>query len=224
MSSTKKISKKYQKKTHYEHIIDVPDTYIGGIDTINEEMYILNDTDENNIHMAKEMITYVPGLERIFEEILLNSFDQTVRENANVSMIKVTIDKDTGIISVYNNGEGIPVVKHEEYKIWIPSMIFGELLTSSNYDKNEKRITGGKNGYGAKLTNIFSKYFKIETVDEKEGKKFVMVWENNMLKKHKPKVTKNSGKGYVKVIFKPDYERFGLTGLTDDILKLMIKI
>ena len=221
MSSSKR-SKKYVKKTHYEHIIDVPDTYIGGIELIEEELYTIEEKDDD-IQMIFKKINYVPGLERIYEEILLNAFDQTVREGTGVTKIKVNINRETGEISVYNDGEGIPVEIHEEYKVWIPAMIFGELLTSSNYDKNQKRITGGKNGYGAKLTNIFSTSFKVETIDGKEKKKFIMQFENNMKVKHKPKITTNSSKPYVQITFTPDFPKFGLSGFTDDIYNLMKK-
>ena len=219
--SKSKINKKYVKKTHYEHIVDVPDTYIGGIDLIEDTLNII-EGDGDNVKIVKKKIKYVPGLERIYEEILLNAFDQTVRPEENVTIIKVNINRESGEISIYNNGKGIPIREHEEYKVWIPTMIFSELLTSSNYDQ-KKKIVGGKNGYGAKLTNIFSKIFTIETVDNIEHKKFVMVCEDNMLKKGKPKITNNNGPPYVKITFMPDYEKFGLSGLTDDIYSLMIK-
>ena len=82
-----------------------------------------------------------------------------------VTMIRVNINQTTGQVTVYNDGDGIDVEKHPEHGVYIPSLVFGELLTSTNYDKSEKRVTGGKNGYGAKLTNIFSKKFVVETVD-----------------------------------------------------------
>jgi len=219
---SKSRSKKFVKKTHYEHIIDVPDTYIGGIELIEDELYTLEEKDDN-IKIIHKKISYVPGLERIYEEILLNAFDQTVREGTGVTKIKVDINQKTGEISIYNDGDGIPVIKHDEYNVWIPAMIFGELLTSSNYDTNQKRITGGKNGYGAKLTNIFSTSFKVETIDDKEKKKFVMQFENNMKVKHKPKITTNSSKPYVQITFTPDFSKFGLNGFTDDIYNLMKK-
>ena len=65
-----------------------------------------------------------------------------------------------------NDGKGIPVRKHQKEKeLWVPELIFGSLLTSSNYDDNVKKTTGGRNGYGAKLTNIYSTEFTIETLD-----------------------------------------------------------
>ena len=87
-----------------------------------------------------------------------------------MNQIKVEIDKKKNIISVWNNGKGIPVVIHKEHHIYVPELIFGHLLTSSNYDDTTKKITGGRNGYGAKLANIYSSKFTIETSDSKNKK------------------------------------------------------
>ena len=75
--------------------------------------------------------------------------------------IKVNIDVENNTISVYNNGRGIPIEMHSKEKIYIPELIFGHLLSSSNYDDDEKKLTGGRNGYGAKLANIYSTQFTI---------------------------------------------------------------
>ena len=64
-------------------------------------------------------------------------------------------------------------------------MVFGQLLTSDNYDDAEAKVTGGRNGFGAKLTNIFSLRFEVETADSKSGKYFKKVWEQNMTKDRK---------------------------------------
>ena len=214
------IADKYQKKSQLEHILDIPDTYIGSIEKQDELLYIFND-DENKI--TKKNITYISGLQRIFEEILLNAFDQTVRLEVNTTQIKVKIDKENNEITVWNNGKGIPVIYKESEKVYIPEMIFGMLLTSGNYDKNEKRITGGKNGYGAKLTNIFSEEFKLETIDEERKKKFQMTWKNNMGIKSTEKITDSNKSGYTKITFKPDLKRFNITELSDDMISLMKK-
>ena len=86
-----KIADKYQKKSQLEHILDIPDTYIGSIEKQEESLYIFNET-KNKI--TKRKITYIAGLQRIFEEILLNSFDQTVRNGTDTTQIKVKIDKE----------------------------------------------------------------------------------------------------------------------------------
>ena len=101
-------------------------------------------------------------------------------------------------------------------------MIFGELLTSSNYDDNKKRTTGGRNGYGSKLANIFSTKFEVEIGDSKNEKKFCQTWETNMSIAHKAKVTKYSAKtSYVKVTYYPDFEKLHVkNGLNNDHFKL----
>lgn len=74
-----------------------------------------------------------------------------------MNCIRVDIKPEENLISVYNNGKGIPVQIHKDYDMYVPELIFGHLLTSSNYNDDEKKVTGGRNGYGAKLANIFSK-------------------------------------------------------------------
>jgi len=87
-------------------------------------------------------------------------------------MIKVTIDSNRNRITVWNNGKGIPIQMHATEKVYVPELVFGHLLTSSNYDDSVKKVTGGRNGFGAKLTNIFSKKFTITTADSSNKKKY----------------------------------------------------
>lgn len=51
-------------------------------------------------------------------------------------------DRESNTISIWNNGKGIPVVEHKDEKMYVPALIFGHLLTSSNYDDDEKKVTG----------------------------------------------------------------------------------
>lgn len=221
----KTIEEVYKKKNQLEHILDLPDTYIGSIEKTEIETWIYNETDNK---MNFRNIYYVPGFYKIFDEILVNALDQEVRLRIAgspnpVTAIKVNFDTVNNMISVYNNGEGIPIEIHKEYNIWIPELIFGHLLTSSNYDKNEKKVTGGKNGYGSKLANIFSKKFIIETVDHNTKKKYIQVFEDNMKTIHPPKITTSNSEPYTKFEFYPDLDKFGLTDFNDDTLALMKK-
>ena len=138
-----------------------------------------------------------------------------------VSNINITIQNNQ--ITFYNDGNGIDVEQHPEYKIWIPEMIFGHLRTSTNYDKNEKKIVGGKNGFGFKLVLIWSTYGKIETIDHIRGLKYVQEFHDNLTKIDKPKITKNKSKPYTRVTFTPDYERLQINGLTQDMIELFQK-
>ena len=108
--------------------------------------------DEKSGKMINKEIEYVPGLYKIFDEILVNAVDNISRDQ-RMSWIKVDITPTR--ITIFNNGKGIPIKIHNTYNIYVPELIFGHLLTSSNYNDNEKKITGGRNGFGAKLTNVF---------------------------------------------------------------------
>ena len=119
--------------------------------------------------MEYREINYCPGLYKIFDEILVNAADNFQRDST-MTAIKIVIDPFANKISVWNNGRGIPIVIHPKEKVYVPEMIFGQLLSSSNYDDNQKKVTGGRNGYGAKLANIFSTKFIIHTADSSNGK------------------------------------------------------
>lgn len=208
----------FAKYTHYEHIRKRPDMYLGSILPVEEPIHVMG---ENNL-MESKQLKYIPALYKLFDEIIVNAADNRHRDQ-NMNTIKVTIEED-GTISVYNNGKGIPIRKQQVdgQEIYVPELIFGHLLTSSNYNDNKERVTGGRNGYGAKLTNIFSDKFTIETVDSQRKLQFKQTWTNNMTKVGKATVKElKSDKGdYTKVTFKPSYRDFGLEGLDEDHLQL----
>ena len=142
----------------------------------------------------------------------------------SMDTLKVTIDLEQNTISVYNNGRGIPIEIHSKEKIYIPEMIFGHLLASSNYDDEEKRLTGGRNGYGAKLANIYSHEFTVETADKNTRQKYKQTWTDNMGNCGKAKITKNStNEEWTRITFRPDLERFGMDKIDEDITGLLHK-
>ena len=226
--ATQKIEEKYKKYELREHIYNIPDTYIGSINTTSLELYLFNDETKK---MELKNIDYVPGLLKIFDEVIVNAIDHSVRliieEKGgkdgvkHLKTIKVSVDKVSGIISVYNDGNGIDVVMHETLKIYIPELITGTLLTSTNYNHQEEKIIGGKGGYGLKLTNIFSKEFSVETLDHYKQRLFTQTFRNNMLEKDKPVVRSTSKSPYTKITFLPDYGKFGMSGMTDDVYELL---
>ena len=176
---------RYQKMEQREHVYKRPDTYVGSVEHNTSIVPIFVDkTDENTKDQIRPTkIEYVPALYKIFDEVLVNAVDQHTRlfdewVNAKtkakrakvntVTKIDVNIDKSAGTIEVINNGKGIDIVYMEEHDMYPPGLIFGVLLTGENYDDEQQKTTGGKNGFGAKLANIFSTEFTIETVDDKE--------------------------------------------------------
>jgi DNA topoisomerase-2 len=108
--------------------------------------------------------------------------------------------------------------------VYNPELIFGKLLTSSNYDDNEERMTSGRNGLGSKATNIFSKEFSVKIFDPETGHQYVQTWKNNMEEKDKPKITSPKQKiGYTQVSFLPDFEKFGVDNLSEGMRELFFK-
>ena len=229
-SSQENLAQKYQQKTDKQHILDNPDTYIGSIENIESDLWILN---ENGDKIVEKNIHIIPGLFKLFDEGIVNCRDHVIRmqqavssgvaNSVPVSYIDISIQED-GTIVMMNDGNGIDVAEHPEYKIWIPELIFGHLRTSTNYDKTEKKIVGGKNGFGFKLVLIWSTYGSVETVDHVRGLKYVQEFKNNLDEIGKPKISKcTKSKPYTKITFKPDYQRLGINGLTPDLISLLKK-
>nr|CAD7454987.1 unnamed protein product [Timema tahoe] len=216
---SKKVSveKIYQKKSQLEHILLRPDTYIGSVEPLKDIMWVY---DSEKAAMEQREITYVPGLYKIFDEILVNAADNKQRD-PKMDCIQVEIDPENNSISIWNNGKGIPVVEHKDEKMYVPTMIFGHLLTSSNYNDEEEKVTGGRNGYGAKLCNIFSTKFTVETASKEYKRSYKQVWGNNMSKASDPKIKDFFGEDYTKVTFSPDLAKFKMETLEKDTVDLM---
>ncbi|XP_051811756.1 DNA topoisomerase 2-beta isoform X2 [Acanthochromis polyacanthus] len=212
------VERVYQKKTQLEHILLRPDTYIGSVEPITQQMWVFDE----EIGMNQREITYVPGLYKIFDEILVNAADNKQRDK-NMTGIKITIDPESNTISIWNNGKGIPVVEHKDEKMYVPALIFGHLLTSSNYDDEEKKVTGGRNGYGAKLCNIFSTKFTVETACKEYRHSFKQTWQNNMSKTSEPKIKFFDGDDFTCVTFQPDLSKFKMEKLDKDIVALLTR-
>jgi DNA topoisomerase-2 len=210
----------YKKLSHREHILELPDTYVGSVETHEEWRWVL-DGDR----MAHKKISFNPGFYKLFDELIVNARDARVRSVKSVNPIKhidICVKEVDSVlsISVENDGDGIPIEQHSEHKVWVPELIFGHLLTSGNYDKAEEKIVGGKNGYGAKLVNVFSHEFKVEVRSPSHGQKYVQVWKDHMSKCEKPSIRADKGKGFVKVTYTPDLSRF--VGFNDsDMLNVL---
>jgi DNA topoisomerase-2 len=208
----KSIEETYQKKTQLEHVLHRPGMYIGDIDKVTTERWVFQDSA-----ITKRVLTFSPGLYKIFDEIFTNALDHSQRDQT-LKKIEVSIDKMTGEITIFNDGEGIPVEIHKVHGKYVPEIIFGEFHTSSNYDDSEARTVGGLNGYGSKLTNAFSKKFTVEVCDSKN--KYLQTWENNMSIKSEPLITKCKNKSFTKISFIPDYHRFNMESIEEDIYLL----
>uniref|UniRef100_A0A915KFZ5 DNA topoisomerase 2 n=1 Tax=Romanomermis culicivorax TaxID=13658 RepID=A0A915KFZ5_ROMCU len=178
----------YQKKSQLEHILLRPDTYIGSVEMLQQQMWIYN---SNSQKMECRDISYVPGLYKIFDEIIVNAADNKQRDNT-MTCIRIDIDADKNRIRIWNNGRGIPVVEHKHEKMYVPELIFGTLLTSSNYDDSQRKVTV-----------------------------FGTTWTENMSKTERPDINKAFEEDFTCVTFEPDLKKFKMDQLDDDIVSLM---
>ena len=230
------INKKYQKLEHKEHVLLRPDSYVGSVEKHIDPIPVYD--DELNV-IQKQKITWVPALYKIYDEILVNAIDQTTRLKQRyyslrskktqqrklnvVNEININVNKETGVIEIKNNGKGIDIEFMDEHKMYPPELIFGVLLTGENYDDSEEREVGGKNGYGAKLANLFSTEFIVETVDDERKLKYYQVFSENMKKKTKPVIEEYNEYPFTRFKFHPDYKRFDMKGMDDSTYQLFKK-
>lgn len=223
------IAGKYQKLEQRQHVLTRPGMYIGSIEEDTYDTWVYDFEDSK---MIKREIKYVPGLFKIFDEILVNAIDHSIRlkvmkeTDASVQlmkMIKVSLNQETGMMELTNDGDGIEVVQHPEHKIYIPELIFGNLLTSTNYDDSVEKTIGGQNGIGGKAANIFSEVFEVETVDRVRKLLYIQKFEQNMSIVHPPTITKFTKKPYTTIRLKPDYSKFKMQTITQDMLAMLTK-
>ncbi|XGW14549.1 hypothetical protein V3C99_000671, partial [Haemonchus contortus] len=212
---------RYERKSPIEHILLRPDTYVGSTALAEHpDAWVVSEDGRSCVQMP---LTYSPALLKIFDEILVNAADNKQRDPA-MDELRVDVDQKGGKISIFNNGRGLPIEIHPIEGIYVPTLIFGNLFTSSNYDDKEVKVVGGRNGYGAKLCNIFSKEFVVETSSHQGGKTFRQVWTKNMREFGEPVVVEvPQAIDGTRITFRPDLAKFGVTALDDAICKMFRK-
>ena len=208
-----------QKVTHVEHVLIRPDSYVGSVSQTGEQYWTIEEGRFVNTPRK-----YSPALLKIFDEVLVNAIDRNSTHPKEVKNIKATITDES--FSISNDGPlgGIEIQKHEKEGIWNPELTFGHLLTSTNYNDDDQRVTGGRNGYGAKLANIYASKFEILIKDSVNKKVYTQTWENNMGTCHPAKVASYRGaSNLVSITVFPDWKRFGMSNLDTDTRKIFEK-
>lgn len=217
-NKSKKLEDQYKHLSPREHVLHRPDIYIGSKENIETLLWIY---DEENKKIVPKKMLYVPILFKMFDEIITNAADHSKRDK-KLTEIKITIDKEKGSIKVWNNGKGIKTDIHKDANMPLPQLIFGCMNTSENYDDNQKKVTGGLNGVGAKLANIFSKKFIVETVCD--NKYYKQTFEENMSVVKKPKIKDTDKNGFTSITFYPDFEKFSKENfISDDMISLIYR-
>ena len=209
----KKIEDKYKVLDQISHILLRPGTYVGSNKPGKFTRWIVEDDK-----MLQKEVTIIPSFIKIFDELITNSVDEHQRNNS-LNRIDVTIDREKNIISVRDNG-GIPIEIHKEHGQYVPEVIFGNLMSGSNYDDTDERTVAGLNGLGSKLTNVFSKEFIVSSCDGKNH--FTQTFSDNMRSRTQP-IIKKSKANHTQITYKPDLAQFGIEEIDEDHYKMMEK-
>lgn len=194
--------KQYDPRTH---VYMKPDMYIGGDERMRRDEWLF---DTQNRRMVNSNIDFTPGCERLYLEILTNASDNVGRSRrAGVDPGRIEIIMNNSTISVTNYGLPIPVEIHPKEGVYVPQMIFGSLLTSSNYEVD--RHEAGTNGIGAKAANIFSTEFMVIVNDHIRHLKYTQIWNANMSQCGEPLIEHyNGGISSVQIVYTMDFARF----------------
>lgn len=180
----------YGRQTPREHVLLRPQMYVGstervpaiGSGSVLQGWDFESGKQGGSIKMLPRDVgrsSYSPALCKVFDEILVNAADNRLRDK-NTTLIEVVLDPSEPRLTVTNNGRGLPVDRHPTENLWVPELVFGHLLTGSNFSdspasssasassssaerKSLERLTGGRHGYGAKLANILAHEFTVDT-------------------------------------------------------------
>ena len=230
--SKRRQKREYKRLEQVDHIKHRPDTFVGSIDELEQEKIFVADLESEDPTLKfKERTLLSDALIRIFVEILSNAIDnihRSIEDEVEMKKIKININRETNEISIWNDGSSIPIEIHKEENKYIPHLIFGILQTSSNYDDSQERYTSGRNGFGAKLTNIFSKKFKVEIVDIDENDEctyYKQTWFNNMKECKKPKIVKvKPTTPFTKITWRADFDVFPGSGYNNRTLAMYYRL
>lgn len=216
----------YDSYTHHQHVLARPDTYVGETEATAVEGALVAD-DAFRLG-RRDIASFSPALYKIVDEVVVNALDHwanTLKARAVAQRLRrldISVDAASGRVTVENDGRGVPVKRLAKHGgVYAPELIFGRLLTSSNYRDDEERVTGGRNGYGVKCTNIYSTEFTVETCDGK--KVYRQTWKRNMYEVGDP-VIRAAGKRdrpHTRISFVPDFGRLGVPGFDADALAVL---
>jgi DNA topoisomerase II len=202
---------RFQQLTPRTHIYTISDTYAGcSKQKLQKELLLVRDPETDKISIKELDISLPDAVKNIFDEALSNAADNQERARnmgLDPGIIEVGMSSDTIIIK--NGGPAIPIEIHKETGILVPTMVFGRLLTSSNYDQSEEKTVVGKNGYGIKILGVFSTEMTVKVGDPKNKLSYVQTWYNNLHNETDPLVTPWDGEPFVEVAWKLDFPRFG---------------
>jgi DNA gyrase/topoisomerase IV subunit B len=110
--------------------------------------------------------TWIPALFTAVREILDNALDEVITHNHG-NRIDITYDPATMVISVTDNGRGMPIEWNEEHQKHAATVLLSDMFAGRNF-KQDRGETRGLNGIGAKGVNYCSEWFQVEVYRNKQ--------------------------------------------------------
>jgi DNA topoisomerase-2 len=161
MSSKKEI----QVLSEREHILLRPTVYVGSVKPTEEKTPIIRG---NKLFVEQRTISV--GMYKLFDEVFSNSLDEAKRMSGKMKKITIDITSSKNSVSITDSGNGF-------YKGTETNRISGksnietavsQLRAGSNFENDDvEESLVGTNGMGVSLVNVLSKYFSIETINDK---------------------------------------------------------
>jgi DNA topoisomerase-2 len=201
----------YMKVNPIEHALIRPDMYIGSVGSEVKTEYVMIFDNAGQFKLEVKDITTMEGLERMFLEILSNGADNAKKSREMgiaPGIIIVSVEADA--VSIYNEGRPISCAWHDTEKMWIPELIFSQLMAGSSFNDSQDKKWAGRNGLGAKLVAIFSREMLVEIKNTKEGIFYKQTISNNLKNVSKAERVEipKEGQSYTKITYKADLKRF----------------
>jgi DNA topoisomerase-2 len=239
----------------YDYIPEIPRMYlrshIFGGSHLREQRKVLV-YDLKSKCLTHKVVSTPKLQERVYLEILWNAVDnafKSQRMGQPATTLDITMNADT--ISVRSTGIPIPVDIHKYFYSQgqfgtVAELIFGVIGAGGNTDDSKAKQSGGINGYGAKLCNVFSRYFELEIGDNIRGFHQKIIWRKNMTEKVSSVLTPSTygvtdrpdekglyhiypigdrytGENFVKITWKQDMRKFGANCFIEEDRDLYMK-
>ena len=183
----------------------------------SESIEVLSGLDP--VRKRPGMYTDTSSPNHLIQEVLDNSIDEALA--GHCSKIKVTLHKEH-VISVVDDGRGMPVDIHPQHKVSGVELIMCKLHAGAKFSGADYNFSGGLHGVGVSVVNALSSKLSVEI--KRDGHRFEMSFKGGEkisdLKKVGDIGPRNTGTA---ISFTPDSQYFETTNIDKSNLKHLLK-
>lgn len=161
--------------------------------------------------------TGVDGLHHLVYEIVDNSIDEALAGYCNE--VTVVIGKGN-VITVTDNGRGIPVDIHPVEKVSALEIVLTKLHAGGKFDKNSYKVSGGLHGVGVSVVNALSEWCEVKV--HREGKVYYQKYHRGIPEEPVKTIGDTELSGTINSFF-PDAEIFDTLNFSFDVLSVRLR-